>query len=417
MNDLRSRVTIQTDGQIKTGRDVAIAILLGAEEFGFSTAPLITMGCIMMRKCHLNTCPVGIATQDKELRKKFTGKPEHVVNYLFMVAKELRIIMAELGFKTVNEMIGRSDMLEMDKAIEHWKQGSINLDALLTPATKPNKDTGTYQSTFQDHQLELQIDNSLIEESKPVIDNNETVNISSVITNVDRAVGAMLSSHIVKARGNNNLKDESIHINFKGSAGQSLGAFLAKGITLEVEGDANDYVGKGLSGGKVIVYPPKNSTFSSENEIIAGNVCGYGATGGEMYLSGCVAERFCVRNSGVVAVVEGVGDHGCEYMTGGRAIILGEAGRNFGAGMSGGIAYIYNPNKTFESMVNPIMIDLDPMDNDAQAELRKYVTNHAEFTGSKIAQRILDSWNDEIKHFIKVMPKDFKRVLAANAKK
>ncbi len=417
MNDLRSRVTIQTDGQIKTGRDVAIAILLGAEEFGFSTAPLITMGCIMMRKCHLNTCPVGIATQDKELRKKFTGKPEHVVNYLFMVAKELRIIMAELGFKTVNEMIGRSDMLEMNKAIEHWKQGSINLDALLTPATKPNKDTGTYQSTFQDHQLELQIDNSLIEASKPVIDNNETVNISSVITNVDRAVGAMLSSHIVKTRGNNDLKDESIHINFKGSAGQSLGAFLAKGITLEVEGDANDYVGKGLSGGKVIVYPPKNSTFSSENEIIAGNVCGYGATGGEMYLSGCVAERFCVRNSGVVAVVEGVGDHGCEYMTGGRAIILGEAGRNFGAGMSGGIAYIYNPNKTFESMVNPIMIDLDPMDNDAQAELRKYVTNHAGFTGSKVAQRILDNWNDEIKHFIKVMPKDFKRVLAANAKK
>ncbi len=416
MNDLRSRVVIQTDGQLKTGRDVAIGVLLGAEEFGFSTAPLVTMGCIMMRKCHLNTCPVGIATQDKELRKKFTGKPEHVVNYLFMVAEELRLIMAQLGFKTVNEMIGRVDMLEMDKAIDHWKQGSINLDALLTPANKPNADTGTYQSIQQDHQLELQIDNSLIEQSKAAIDGGESVQFDSIITNVDRAVGAMLSSYVVKTRGSNNLDEGSIHINFKGSAGQSLGAFLAQGITLEVEGDANDYVGKGLSGGRVIVYPPKNSTFKAEEQIIAGNVCGYGSTGGEMYLSGRVAERFCVRNSGVVAVVEGVGDHGCEYMTGGRAIILGDVGRNFGAGMSGGIAYIYNPNNTFEAMVNPIMVDLDPMDDEAQKELFKYVSNHAEFTGSAVAQRIVDNWNEELKHFIKVMPKDFKRVLQQNAK-
>lgn len=412
MNDLRSRVIIQTDGQMKTGRDVAVAALLGAEEYGFSTAPLITMGCIMMRKCHLNTCPVGIATQDKELRKKFTGKPEHVVNYLFMIAEELRQIMAQLGFRTVNEMIGRTDMLEMNKAIEHWKQSSINLDALLTPAQKPYAKAGTYQKIFQDHQLELQLDNKLIDKAKDAIANNESISIEEKITNVDRAVGAMLSSHIVKARGGNTLDDDSIHIKFNGSAGQSLGAFMAKGITLEVEGDANDYVGKGLSGGKVIVYPPKNSTFNSEDEIIAGNVCGYGATGGEIYLSGCVSERFCVRNSGVSAVVEGIGDHGCEYMTGGRVVVLGEVGRNFGAGMSGGIAYIYNPNNTFESMVNPIMIDLDPMDDEAQKELFNFVTNHAKHTDSSVAQKILDNWNEELKHFIKVMPKDFKRVLA-----
>ncbi|NYT52738.1 MAG: glutamate synthase large subunit [Candidatus Vesicomyosocius endoextente] len=412
MNGLRSRIAIQIDGQLKTGRDVAIGILLGAEEFGFSTAPLITLGCIMMRKCHLNTCPVGIATQDTELRKKFTGKPEHVVNYLFMVAQELRLIMAELGFKTVNEMIGRVDMLQMNQIINHWKQETINLDALLTPAKKPNKNTDTYQTVAQDHQLDQQIDNKLIAKSKLAIKNTEKVHINSIITNVDRAVGTMLSSYIVKTRGTNNLKDDTIHINFKGSAGQSLGAFLAKGVTLEVEGDANDYVGKGISGGCIIVYPPKNSTFNAENEIIAGNVCGYGATAGEIYLSGCVSERFCVRNSGAIAVAEGVGDHGCEYMTGGRAIILGEVGRNFGAGMSGGIAYIYNPHQTFESMANTIMIDLDPVDSETKIELKQYINNHAKYTGSKIATRILDNWHSEIKHFIKIMPKDFKRVLA-----
>lgn len=417
MNDLRSRVVIQTDGQLKTGRDVAIGALLGAEEFGFSTAPLITMGCIMMRKCHLNTCPVGIATQDKELRKKFTGKPEHVVNYLFMVAQELRLIMADLGFKTVNEMIGRADMLEMNQAIEHWKQGTINLDALLTPAQKPHANAGTYQTQIQDHQLELQLDNALYEQSKSVVDGAQAVKIESEITNVDRAVGAMLSSRLVKARSGNTLTEDSVHVKFNGSAGQSLGAFTAKGITLEVEGDANDYVGKGLSGGKVIVYPPKNSTFNAQDEIIAGNVCGYGATGGEIYLSGCVSERFCVRNSGVTAVVEGIGDHGCEYMTGGRVAILGEVGRNFGAGMSGGIAYVYNPNDTFKDMVNPVMIDLDPMDDEAQAELKTLISSHAQYTESKVAQRILDNWSKELKHFIKVMPKDFKRVLAENAKK
>ncbi len=411
MNGLRSRVVIQTDGQLKTGRDIAIAILLGAEEFGFSTAPLITLGCVMMRKCHLNTCPVGIATQDKELRKKFTGKPEYVVNYLFMVAQELRLIMAKLGFKTVNDMVGRVDMLEMNQTLNHWKQETINLDALLTPAKKLNENTSTYQTIPQDHGLCHQIDNTLIVKSKLAIKNAEKVCINSIITNVDRAVGTMLSSYIVKTRNGNNLKDDTIHINFKGSAGQSLGAFLAKGITLEIEGDTNDYVGKGLSGGRIIIYPPKNSTFNAEEEIIAGNVCGYGATSGEMYLSGCASERFCVRNSGAIAVVEGIGDHGCEYMTGGRVIILGRVGRNFGAGMSGGIAYIYNKDHTFKSMVNPIMIDLDPINNEDEIELKQYIVNHAKYTYSKVAIRILNNWHKEIKYFIKVMPKDYKRIL------
>ena len=412
MNDLRSRVVIQTDGQLKTGRDVAIGILLGAEEFGFSTAPLITMGCIMMRKCHLNTCPVGIATQDKALRKKFAGKPEYVVNYLFMVAQELRLIMAELGFKTVNEMIGRVDMLEMNQAIEHWKQSAINLDALLTTAEKPHANAGTYRTQTQDHQLELQLDNILIAKSKPAIEGNEKVKFESKITNIDRAVGAMLSSSVVKTRGSNNLGADSIHIKFSGSAGQSLGAFLAQGITLEVEGDANDYVGKGLSGGRIIVYPPKNSTFNAEDEVIAGNVCGYGATGGELYLSGCVSERFCVRNSGVNAVVEGIGDHGCEYMTGGKVIVLGEVGRNFAAGMSGGIAFVYNPNKTFESMLSTgAMVDLDPFNSDYESELKYYIQNHYSLTGSQVAKRILDDWTNALTDFVLVIPTEYKLAL------
>jgi glutamate synthase (NADPH/NADH) large chain len=417
MNDLRSRVVIQTDGQLKTGRDVAIAALLGAEEFGFSTAPLVTLGCIMMRKCHLNTCPVGIATQNKELRKKFTGKPEHLVNYLFMVAEDLRLIMVQLGFKTINEMIGRVDMLEMDKAIKHWKKDSIDLSALLTIAQKPNPNTLTYQNIPQDHQLDQQLDNDLINQARNAIEIGGNLIINSSISNTDRTVGAMLSSHVVKTIGGNKLPEGSIHVNFKGSAGQSFGAFLAKGITLEVEGDANDYVGKGLSGGRVIIYPPKNSTFIPHNEIIAGNVCGYGATGGEMYLSGCVSERFCVRNSGVIAVVEGVGDHGCEYMTGGRAVILGEVGRNFGAGMSGGIAYVYNPNSTLKSRTNKAMIDFDPMDDISQKELFKLITNHAQLTGSIIAHEILDNWNKELANFVKVMPKALKAVLEAQNNK
>jgi glutamate synthase (NADPH/NADH) large chain len=416
MNDLRSRVVIQTDGQLKTGRDVAIAALLGAEEFGFSTAPLITLGCIMMRKCHLNTCPVGIATQDKVLRKKFTGKPEHVVNYLFMVAQELRIIMAELGFEKLTDMVGRVDMLEMNQAINHWKQDSIDLSAVLTPADNQYRDAGTFQSIKQDHQLEKQLDHQLIAKSKVAIEGNSKVKFESTISNIDRAVGAMLSSHVVKTRNGNNLKEGAIHVDFKGSAGQSFGAFLAKGITLSVEGDANDYVGKGLSGGRIIIYPPKDSTFTPQSEIIAGNVCGYGATGGEMYLSGQVAERFCVRNSGLIAVVEGIGDHGCEYMTGGRAVILGEVGRNFGAGMSGGIAFVYNPNLTLQSRSNSSMIDFDLMDRESTSELFTLLTKHFKLTGSQIAEKIINNWDEEIAHFVKVMPKALKEVLAAKNK-
>ncbi len=330
-----------------------------------------------------------------------------------MVTEELRLIMAQLGFKTMNEMIGRVDMLEMDKAIKHWKKDSIDLSALLTIAQKPNPDTVTYQNIPQDHQLDQQLDNDLISQARNVIELGGKLKIDSSISNTDRTVGAMLSSHVVKTIGSNKLPEDSIHINFKGSAGQSFGAFLAKGITLEVEGDANDYVGKGLSGGRVIIYPPRNSTFIPQNEIIAGNVCGYGATGGEMYLSGCVAERFCVRNSGAIAVVEGVGDHGCEYMTGGRAVILGEVGRNFGAGMSGGIAFVYNPNLTLQSRANQTMIDFDPMDDNSQKELFKLITNHAQLTGSIVAHEILDNWNKELANFVKAMPKALKAVLEA----
>jgi glutamate synthase (NADPH/NADH) large chain len=304
-------------------------------------------------------------------------------------------------------------MLEMNKAINHWKQDSIDLSAILTPAENLYRDAGTYQSMKQDHQLEEQLDLDLIVKSKVAIEQNSPVKFDSIISNVDRAVGAMLSSHVVKHRNGNNLNDDSIHINFKGSAGQSFGAFLAKGITLAVEGDANDYVGKGLSGGRVIVYPPNDSTFSSHKEIIAGNVCGYGATGGELYLSGQVAERFCVRNSGLIAVVEGIGDHGCEYMTGGRAVILGEVGRNFGAGMSGGIAYVYNPNNTLEERANASMIDFDPMDKASVSELFELIKKHYRYTGSKLADQILNNWDEEIEHFVKVMPKALKEVLAA----
>ena len=334
-----------------------------------------------------------------------------------MVAEELRIIMAELGFSKLTDMVGRVDMLEMNKAIDHWKQDSIDLSSILTPAENLYRDAGTFQSIKQDHQLDEQLDLVLIEQSKDAIENNTTVQFDSSISNVDRAVGAMLSSYSVKSRNGNNLKDGSIQINFKGSAGQSFGAFLAQGITMSVEGDANDYVGKGLSGGRVIVYPPKDSTYSSENEIIAGNVCGYGATGGELYLSGQVAERFCVRNSGLIAVVEGIGDHGCEYMTGGRAVILGEVGRNFGAGMSGGIAYVYNPNQTLKARANSAMIDFDPMDKESLSELHELTTNHFRYTGSKIAGKILDNWDEEIINFVKVMPKALKEVLAARDKK
>ncbi len=418
MNDLRSRVIIQTDGQMKTGRDVAIAALLGAEEFGFATAPLITLGCVMMRKCHLNTCPVGIATQDKELRKKFKGKPEHVVNYLFMVAEEMRQIMAELGFRTVNEMIGRVDCLQQSDTSDHWKQSGIDLSMLLTPAEKPHPNVEVHQTIKQDHGLEEALDNQLIELAKDALENGNKVDIELPVININRVVGTMLSNEVAKKYGSEMLPDGTINIKLTGSAGQSLGAFLAKGITIEVEGDANDYVGKGLSGGRVIVAPPANSSFVAEENIIVGNVCLYGATSGEAYFRGIAAERFCVRNSGATAVVEGIGDHGCEYMTGGRAVVLGPVGRNFAAGMSGGIAYIWDHAGDLSTRCNMGMVELETVSADEDiAELKGIIENHLKYTGSAVAERLLKDWDGALSQFVKVMPTDYKRVLEEQKKK
>ncbi len=412
MNDLRSRVRLQTDGQLKTGRDVAIACMLGAEEFGFATAPLITLGCIMMRKCHLNTCPVGIATQDEELRKKFKGKPEHVVNYLFMVAEECRTYMAELGFRTIEEMVGRCDMLEIDDAVDHWKAQGIDLTATLTPARKPHENVDVFCTIDQDHGLDEVLDNMLIEKSQKAIQKAEPVKIETEIQNIDRAFGTMLSHHVSKNNGSEGLPDNTIQIKCKGSAGQSLGAWLAHGITIEVEGDANDYVGKGLSGGRVIVYPDRNATFPAEENIITGNVALYGAIAGEVYFRGRAAERFCVRNSGAIAVVEGVGDHGCEYMTGGRAVILGPTGRNFAAGMSGGIAYVYDPEDQLLGNCNLELVELESVEElEDISELKEMVESHSNYTKSEVAKRILDNWHDELPHFTKVIPIDYKRAL------
>jgi glutamate synthase (NADPH/NADH) large chain len=412
LNDLRSRVVLQTDGQLKTGKDVVIAALLGAEEFGFATAPLITMGCIMMRKCHLNTCPVGIATQDPELRKKFKGKPEHVVNFFFMLAEEMRGIMAQLGFRSINEMVGRSDVLEMDSAIDHWKASGLDLTAMMTPAEKPHDKVGTYQTIRQDHALELAIDNEIIKQAQPAIDNGEKVNIELPIININRVVGTMLSHQIVKKWGAEGLPEDTIHIKLRGSAGQSMGAFLARGVSIELEGDANDYVGKGLSGGRIVMYPPKVSTFAAEDNIIIGNVVLYGATSGEAYFRGIAAERFCVRNSGASTVIEGIGDHGCEYMTGGRVVVLGSTGRNFAAGMSGGAAYIFDENSSFTQRCNMGMVELESVETSEDiAELKALIEKHALYTDSAVAKRVLSDWNTSLGKFVKVMPTDYKRVL------
>mgnify|MGYP001209517102 FL=1 len=411
MNNLRSRVVLQTDGQLKTGRDVAIAALLGAEEFGFATAPLITLGCIMMRKCHLNTCPVGIATQDKELRKKFKGEPEHVVNYLFMVAKDLRMIMADLGFKTVNEMIGRVDCLETDIAIDHWKRSGLDFSNILKPAEKIFKNTEVFHSQDQDHGLDKALDNKLIEKSKDAIQKGLKVSFESPIVNTNRTVGTMLSNEVAKIWEAEGLPEDTINIKLNGSAGQSLAAWLVKGITFTLEGDANDYVGKGLSGGKLIIYPPKSSKFKSEENMLLGNVALYGATGGEAYFRGVAAERFCVRNSGASVVVEGIGDHGCEYMTGGKAIILGKTGRNFGAGMSGGVAYVYDFDGDFENKCNKETFELEKVSKNDSKDLKDFITRHRNLTGSEVAKSILKNWETELIKFVKVMPTDYKRVL------
>lgn len=418
MNNLRSRVVVQTDGQLKTGRDVAIAALLGAEEFGFATAPLVTLGCIMMRKCHLNTCPVGVATQDPELRKKFKGKPEYVVNYLFMVAEELREIMASLGIRKLTDMVGRVDLLESRQAIDHWKAKGLDLSNILTPAKAVFPNTGTYQTIHQDHGLDKALDNQLIELARPALTDGDKVNIELPVVNINRVVGTMLSNEVAKRWGEQMLPDGTINIKLHGSAGQSLGAWLAKGITITVEGDCNDFVGKGLSGGRIVVYPPKNSTFKAEENIIAGNVNLYGATGGEAYFRGIVAERFAVRNSGASAVVEGIGDHGCEYMTGGRVVVLGKTGRNFGAGMSGGVAYVWDKDGDFERQCNKETYGLEAVVDSADVqELKTLISNHLEYTGSTVAKQILDNWDQSLKQFVKVMPTDYKRVLAEMAAK
>ncbi len=413
LNDLRSRVVVQTDGQMKTGRDVVIAALLGAEEVGLSTAPLIAMGCIMMRKCHLNTCPVGIATQDPDLRKKFTGKPEHVVNYLFMVAEEARGIMASLGFRTFNEMVGRVDMLDTVDALVHWKMQGIDLSPVLTPATKKNAETEVFCTKKQNHGLERALDNQLIALAQPAIREGKKVRGEFNIKNTNRTVGTMLSHEIAKAFGEELLPDETIHLKFEGSAGQSFGAWLAKGVTLELEGDANDYVGKGLSGGKVIVYPHSSATFDPSQNMIVGNVVLYGAVKGKAFFRGRAAERFCVRNSGAWAVVEGVGDHACEYMTGGRVVVLGDTGRNFAAGMSGGVAYVLNEKGEFEARCNPEMVALESLVHDEEiAVLRGLIQEHHDNTGSAKAKRLLEDWENAVSSFVKVMPVDYRRVLS-----
>jgi glutamate synthase (NADPH/NADH) large chain len=412
MNDLRSRIVVQTDGKLQTGRDVAIAALLGAEEFGFSTAPLIAMGCIMMRKCHLNTCPVGIATQDPVLRKKFTGTPENVINYFFFVAEQVRQWMAKMGFRKMNEMIGRADMIEMRPAVEHWKARGLDYSQLLFVPPVPGR-VSRRCTISQDHGLGAALDNRLIEYARAAIDNRTAVDFKLPIRNVDRTVGAMLSGEIARKYGSQGLPAETVHFTFTGSAGQSFGAFLAPGVTLELEGDTNDYAGKGLSGGKLIVYPPRNSTFLPEKNILIGNVVLYGATSGEAFFNGVAGERFAVRNSGATGVVEGVGDHGCEYMTNGLVIVLGESGKNFAAGMSGGIAYVLDESGEFQkTRCNRAGVDLEPVEDAKDIETLQYwVARHAEETGSPRANWILENWEAMLPKFVKVFPHEYKRVL------
>ena len=411
LNQLRGRVRLQTDGQFKTGRDVAIAAMLGAEEFGFSTIPLIAIGCVMMRKCHLNTCPVGIATQNPTLRKKFTGKPEHVIKYFFFVAEELRKIMAKLGFSRVNEMVGRTDMLIQRGDISHWKAEKVNLSTLLHKVPL-GEDDSLYCTQKQNHNLENQIDHKIIKKSSEALKQKKSVKISLPIFNINRAVGTLLSNEITKRYGAKGLPDGTIHCKFDGSAGQSFGAFLAKGVTFELEGDANDYTGKGLCGGRLIIYPPKNSSFRAEENILVGNTVLYGATAGEVFFSGIAGERFAVRNSGATGVVEGVGDHGCEYMTGGNVIILGETGKNFAAGMSGGISYVFDENKKFESKCNSSMVALENVTNtEEKMWLRKWITIHQENTGSLRAGQLIENWDKIVPKFVKVIPNEYRLVL------
>lgn len=414
-NKLRSRVVVQADGQMKTGRDIAIATLLGAEEWGVATAALVVEGCIMMRKCHLNTCPVGVATQDPELRKRFSGNADHVVNFFKFMVQDLREIMAELGFRTINEMVGQVDCLEMREGITHWKTSKLDLSPILykEPAAAY---TGLYNQESQDHGMADVLDWKLLAAAQPALEKQERISASFPVKNTDRTIGTILSNEISKKYKGEGLPDDTIHFNFTGTAGQSFAAFNTKGVTLELEGDANDYFGKGLSGAKLIVYPPKQSSFVPEENILIGNTAFYGATSGEAYIRGKAGERFAVRNSGAEVVVEGTGDHGCEYMTGGRVVILGATGRNFAAGMSGGIAYIYDVKGQFSSVCNKEMVDLDPLDaEDAQA-LNDMITRHYAYTGSTVARFVLDDFENQLKNFIKVFPKDYKKALQEKSK-
>ncbi|HZF65705.1 MAG TPA: glutamate synthase-related protein, partial [Chitinophagaceae bacterium] len=415
-NKLRSRVVVQTDGQLKTGRDIAIATLLGAEEWGVATAALVVEGCIMMRKCHLNTCPVGVATQDPELRKRFTGDADHVVNLFKFLTQELREIMADLGFRTIEEMVGQVECLEQKKNVNHWKYSKLDLSPILYKEPT-SLYTGLHKQEEQDHGIEGVLDWKLLEKAKPALENNQKIYAEFKVINTDRTIGTILSNEISKKFRSQGLPEDTIHFKLTGTAGQSFGAFNTSGVTLELEGDANDYFGKGLSGAKLIIYPSQHAGFVPEENIIIGNVAFYGATSGSAYIRGKAGERFAVRNSGVSAVVEGVGDHGCEYMTGGRVVILGDTGRNFAAGMSGGIAYVYDVKGQFASLCNPEMVDLDPVVNGDSAELRDLIENHFAYTGSTVARFILDDFENQLKNFVKVFPRDYKKVLKEKGQK
>ena len=423
LNQLRGRVVLQVDGQMKTGRDVVIGALLGAEEFGFATAPLVVEGCIMMRKCHLNTCPVGIATQDPILRKRFAGQPEHVVNFFFFVAEEIREIMASLGIKRFNDLVGRSDLLDTKKGIDHWKIQGLDFSKIFYQPDM-GKEVSRYNTETQYHALDKALDNELISRAQNAIKTKEPCEFTMPISNTNRTVGTLLSHEIAKTYGNEGLPDDSIKINLEGTAGQSFGAFLAKGITFNLYGEGNDYVAKGLCGGKIVIRPPENFKGIDEKNIIIGNTVMYGATSGETYFRGIAGERFCVRNSGASAVVEGVGNHGCEYMTGGTVVVLGQTGQNFAAGMSGGVAYIYDPLNRFGLNCNHSMVTLEKikreneqasgprhLDQADEKILKSLVENHLQYTDSKIAKKIIEHWDKELVNFIKVMPNEYKRAL------
>jgi glutamate synthase (NADPH/NADH) large chain len=410
LNNLRDRIVVQTDGQLKTGRDVVIAALLGAEEFGFATAPLVVSGCIMMRVCHLDTCPVGVATQNPELRKRFSGKPEFVETFFEYIAEEVREILASLGFKTLLEAVGHVEYLDTKRAVDHWKASGLDLSPLLT---RPDVISPLHNTSKQDHGLEAALDNQLISLSQPALTKKELVRIDLPVRNVNRTVGTMLGAEITRMHGGAGLPDDTIDVTLHGSAGQSLGAFIPRGLTIRLYGDSNDYVGKGISGGRIIVRPDEKSTFNSNENVIAGNVIGYGATSGQIMIRGVVGERFCVRNSGATAIVEGIGDHGCEYMTGGSVVVLGRTGRNFAAGMSGGRAFVLDLDP---SNVNTDMVDILAVPEEQKEILRTLISDFAEETGSVVASDLIKDWDSAIKRISLVMPRDYARVLDAMAR-